>query len=302
MEEKTDRTFSYHRYDVNLVELYSRIEKCYSENNLADSESKLLHLKEDIKDYCELLGKNFSLFEQNLPLIVDSSDNFFEHYFSWSLAFYDVNLIRIYLNHHRLNFKGNNYTKKEEFCGRVEFYIYKNVKGISVEDTEKRLEIISQWIENNKVFPSEQRNTMQPQETDAIYSNPIHANPIKKTETLPTKHGKDIIKMEENLKLDTEYNINYFNENCFLLFNFFIEYYEKTGIVKYINIYYFLKMISIEQKEKYSLSIKIKDYKKMIKEKFNIEIKKFERAKYIYEDKEVPILKNLEKRFSQMSK
>ena len=97
-----------------------------------------------------------------------------------------------------------------------------------------------------------------------------------------------------------EYNSNYFNEDCFLLFNYLIEKYEKEGNVKYINIYKYLKKeIAHKHQDKYRFTIPIDNYKTLILKEHDVTITKFEVAKNAFEDLEVPKLKDLTKKFKE---
>lgn len=91
--------------------------------------------------------------------------------------------------------------------------------------------------------------------------------------------------------------LNYFNKNCYELFEYLITNYEETGKIKYINIYYFLKELAKTKVELYRFNIKISEYKKMINDKHNVLIKKFAKAEYKYDDKEKPKLIDMEKAF-----
>jgi hypothetical protein len=113
---------------------------------------------------------------------------------------------------------------------------------------------------------------------------------------LITQHSVVFNSTKNNTTLN--FNSNQFNENCFLLFKYLVKNYEKKGKIKYINIYYFLKQISKDKKETYRFKMLIEnDYKPYIGEHYLIKITKFERAEYAYEDTELPILRDLEKKF-----
>lgn len=101
---------------------------------------------------------------------------------------------------------------------------------------------------------------------------------------------------------EIEFNKNHFNKEAFLLFEYLNENYIKSGKVKFINIYYFIKSLSISANGIYMFSIEIKPYVKFISIRFNISIKKFEKARFAYDEKEHPKLKELEKMFRKQLK
>jgi len=121
----------------------------------------------------------------------------------------------------------------------------------------------------------------------------------KGIEVITKDFENKIASIEQNV---THYDFNYFNDVCYKLFMYLIEKYNKAEKVKYINIYYFLKGITTVEQDKYQFTIKIEDYKRLIKSDFQVDIKKFAKAKFSYEEKELPKLKNLRKEFEKSLK
>lgn len=100
-------------------------------------------------------------------------------------------------------------------------------------------------------------------------------------------------------KIISEYDPNLWNEMGYLLFNYLNDNYLKSGKVKYINIHYFLRNYSSEAILYYMTQAQ---YTEFIVEKFDIVINKFEKAKYLFGDKELPKLRQLERNFHQSFK
>ena len=95
-----------------------------------------------------------------------------------------------------------------------------------------------------------------------------------------------------------EYNSGQFNEHTYKLFCYIVDEYENENIVKYINIWYYLKRDIDKTKYKNILfNFTIDKYKVFIKGKYKIEIKKFKKAPYKYDEVELPILENITKTY-----
>ena len=132
---------------------------------------------------------------------------------------------------------------------------------------------------------------------------------MKELININKKSAEDYIKIFKNsskfeyalgqVKTNSSQNnyLNYFNDNCYQLFEYLIVNYAEDGKIKYINIYYFLKELAKIKTDIYRFNIKIPLYKKMIEEKYNVLIKKFAKAEYKYDDVEKPKLIDLEKAF-----
>lgn len=90
-----------------------------------------------------------------------------------------------------------------------------------------------------------------------------------------------------------EYNSSQFNEHTYKLFCHIVDEYKNEAIVKYINIWYYLKRNIDKTKYKNILfNFTQKTYKEFVKS-YGIEIKKFEKATYKYDEVELPILENI---------
>ena len=86
---------------------------------------------------------------------------------------------------------------------------------------------------------------------------------------------------------------NHFNQKAYNLFLYLVDRYEKCGKIKFINIYYFLK--NDVKKDIYTFKFIQEKYTAYIKEKYNIEIKKYETAESYEAEKSV--LNSFEDRF-----
>jgi hypothetical protein len=93
------------------------------------------------------------------------------------------------------------------------------------------------------------------------------------------------------------FNRNHWNENCFNLFHYLEGNYDKQGKIKYINIFYFLK--DHPDKDRYAFSFTLEQYRQYIYTNFGVQLTKFKKAEYEYDDKVNPILKGFEQDFRQ---
>jgi len=101
----------------------------------------------------------------------------------------------------------------------------------------------------------------------------------------------------ENESIRENFNPNHFNKDCYDLFLYLVENYEKKGKIKYINIFEFMKK-SID-KNKYSFRFTQETYRIFIKDKYDIDIINYKVAQFKYYDEEKPALNSFEQQFSQ---
>jgi hypothetical protein len=94
--------------------------------------------------------------------------------------------------------------------------------------------------------------------------------------------------------VNLDFNLNEFNEVTFNLFNYLIGNYDKKGIVKYSNIFKYLKSLN---KDVYAFNFTQDKYKEFILKKYQVKLTTFGTANYEYEDKEKPILNGFEQAF-----
>ena len=99
------------------------------------------------------------------------------------------------------------------------------------------------------------------------------------------------ISVSQNL---LDYNPNNFNEIGYDLFCYLVDNYSKKGKVKFINIYYYLK--DEVDKNMYSFKFTQSEYTEFIKENYDIEIKKYQKANFDY-DEQKRVLNSLEQEF-----
>lgn len=102
----------------------------------------------------------------------------------------------------------------------------------------------------------------------------------------------------ENESIRENFNPNHFNFIGYDLFCYLIDNYNKKGIVKYINIYYFMR--NEVNKNKYSFNFIQKDYTIFIQKNYKVTIKKYEKAKFDF-DEQKRILNALEEQFRTQS-
>lgn len=103
------------------------------------------------------------------------------------------------------------------------------------------------------------------------------------------KKPKIITKNQNNI-----FDPNNFNEICYNLFCYLVDNYKKNGKIKFINIYYYLK--DEVDKEKYSFKFIQSEYTDFINDKYLIEIKKYQKATYDF-DEQKRVLNSLEEQF-----
>jgi hypothetical protein len=100
------------------------------------------------------------------------------------------------------------------------------------------------------------------------------------------KENKSIIKILEtetiSIKGKTSFDPNHFNKECYNLFIYLVENYNKRGKIKFVNIFYYLK--DEVKKDKYSFNFIQNDYTNFINNKYNIEIKKYQKAEFDFDE------------------
>lgn len=96
----------------------------------------------------------------------------------------------------------------------------------------------------------------------------------------------------------SNFNRNNWNQECFILFNFLVDNYDKKGKVKFINIYYFLK--NKTNKKLYVFSFTIDEYKIFIASNYKVTLTTFRTAELDFEDKELPLLASFEQEYREM--
>lgn len=91
------------------------------------------------------------------------------------------------------------------------------------------------------------------------------------------------------------FDANHFNQKAYELFLYLVDNYKKDGKIKYINIFEFMRK-GIDKK-KYVFRFTQKDYKAFIISNYDVEIKKYQVAEFLYEDVEKGILNSHEQQF-----
>lgn len=88
-----------------------------------------------------------------------------------------------------------------------------------------------------------------------------------------------------------EHNKNHWNKNCYNLFLYLVDNYEKKGKVKYTNIHFYLK--NHADKNKFVYNQTIETYTHFINVEYGIELKTFRKAEFEFLDHQVPIMNEL---------
>ena len=124
---------------------------------------------------------------------------------------------------------------------------------------------------------------------------------LKEKSVTQLKESKSPLKAEKQIVTPEEENFikfdrNEWNEACYKLFYYLVDNYTaKDGkTIKYINIWYFLKRVV--NKQIYTFSFTQEKYMIFIKENFGIDIKKFAKAEFDF-DEQKSILNSLEDLF-----
>lgn len=100
-----------------------------------------------------------------------------------------------------------------------------------------------------------------------------------------------------NLESENDFDSKYFDESGWRLFSHLTKNYNKTGKVKYINIWYFLKRVW-KKEHTFRFEFTQKDYKDFVLKNYGVQIKKFAKADYKFDDDEVPYLEELARELS----
>ena len=95
---------------------------------------------------------------------------------------------------------------------------------------------------------------------------------------------------------ENNFDSKYFDVEGWKLFNYLVKRYHKKGNVKYINLWFFLKKVWNKEQD-YRFSFTQDEYKTFILKKYEIEIKKFAKATYKFDEDEVPYLKSIASKF-----
>lgn len=170
-------------------------------------------------------------------------------------------------------------------------FIYTGV--LSIHDDIKYSELLK---ELNIPFISDVFKIIQPIEDEKIRNSLLSKGIIKILEAQYNAKDKIVDKLfsEFSTKINSKFNPNHFNNDCYNLFCYLVNNYKKPGKIKFINIYYYLK--DEVKKDKYSFRFIQNDYTKFIKENYNIEIKKYQKAMFDY-DEQKRVLNSLEEQF-----
>ena len=100
------------------------------------------------------------------------------------------------------------------------------------------------------------------------------------------------VKVEQLGSAALEHNKNHWNKNCYNLFLYLVDNYEKKGKVKYTNIHFYLKHHA--DKNKFVYNQTIETYTHFINLTYGIELKTFRKAEFEFLDHQVPIMNDLE--------
>jgi hypothetical protein len=124
----------------------------------------------------------------------------------------------------------------------------------------------------------------------------MKSSEIVKTEPQLNNIIESKVSSLNDLKINNDFNANHFNQNCYDLFLYLVDNYtlKNEKIIKYINIWYYLKRNV--KKDIYTFSLTQIKYSQFIKEKYTINIRKFAKAEFDFEE-QVSVLNSLEQQF-----
>lgn len=182
---------------------------------------------------------------------------------------------------------------KIKYSKEISFDIYKDVKEVHFfyddvqDDLSIKKEIVEIKNENAEIY----------QKLSKYFGNINNAIESNQKEKLKKVELEIKILEDENLKLNEFKHLSKpINEEADKLFKFLVQYYKqsKNSKVKFVNILYYLT--NDIDKEYYTFNLKQEEYSKIIKEEYEIEIKKFQKSERYFET-ERPILNRIERAF-----
>lgn len=150
---KIEGTYIKHVYDIDLIDIYTRLNSLVQDIKPGKKKNgkRLLDIFESqIGYYCKANDIERESFVTYPQIIVHSKKNSFLEFFSWKLSLLDVFKIKLFLDHHFDQFEGNYYAQGGNFIGMVEHLSHNQVRQRSVLDTPSRMNMITEWIRENK--------------------------------------------------------------------------------------------------------------------------------------------------------
>lgn len=136
-----------HLYDIDLRDIYQKIE---SKNYLAksiDPGDKALIVVESMEEYCLMNGLQKDYYKTN-SIIINADDDFYQTFLSCQLAFCDKHKIPLLLDYHQKNYIEFKGLSNKEFKDFIEHRVLSNTNRISNDPEEIRAEKITDWIKN----------------------------------------------------------------------------------------------------------------------------------------------------------
>jgi hypothetical protein len=278
--ECIQRNRKYLRYEGNLEGCFDQLSKEIESNFYhLDDNNKAVYLN-DIRnrlrkkiDYCKMMLESYW---KSKPIKEELAQDFIDYL--TKVRKYDFESIEnstigvcslFFRTEEKYKTVYESLSKKEQLDIRnfYEYYFYKGNIDKEINISEIQIEIINLFLEE---FENDSKYKVFLNDTDAEISE---------------------------AKNSSEFNNNYWNIQCYNLFLFLSEKYEKNGNIKYINIYYFLKDKCKELNTQYRFTCRQQDYRKLIFDLNGINITKFQKAQFDYFDKELPKLNEIESYF-----
>jgi hypothetical protein len=136
-----------HLNDIDLRDIYQKIEsKNYLVNGIVPDD-KVLKVIESMEEYCLMNGLQKDHYKTN-SIIINSDDNFFQTFLSCQLAFCEPFEISLLLDYHQTRFTEFKGLSNKEFKKFIQHRVLSNTNRISNDPEETRAEKITHWIRN----------------------------------------------------------------------------------------------------------------------------------------------------------
>jgi hypothetical protein len=138
-----------HPYCIDIISTYFSISSLDFENK----ENALQVIKEGIEYYCRSNKINFRYhFDNKLPLVISPSTNNFQWFFGLQIIGFDIHKINALLSFQKTRFIDD----EIDFTTFIEFPVYGIVKNYKVKNNSKRLKILMDWVNNQRLINSNQ--------------------------------------------------------------------------------------------------------------------------------------------------
>ncbi|MBP7306351.1 MAG: hypothetical protein KA987_09585 [Saprospiraceae bacterium] len=141
----------FHVYDIELTALTNKVNNALEIDSLwnevgIQAKDYYLSFAADLEEYCTSETVDTS----SPNIVISPNSNMYSPFLAYQICFMDTARIPLFLDYQRNFFEGNHYAPKDNFIGLVEFFVFTQVKNRSLTKTEKRLEMILNWVRSVK--------------------------------------------------------------------------------------------------------------------------------------------------------